>query len=260
MKNDELLPCPFCGALPTKYKNVNMLEMYRNTDRFTCTTDDCLMNSVHFTQEEWNTREQTAAQKNGVSAGSGAKIVKELIPAFEALDSQQQAAPDEEFSYRDALIGAAIKMAKVEGRAPPAIPEGYVLVPKEPTPEMVFAGVGEHQKWQISPSSGIFHMYKAMIEAAQKGGESLRQALIDQGVIVDDAQSPDEDTPDENGEGDALKEALEEVLGYKIESLILCLANKDGVVRSYAGGNHHALGYMLTIANYRIGKIFVEDS
>ena len=49
----------------------------------------------------------------------------------------------------------------------PTIPEGYVLVPKEPTEAMVLAARQSHEEEAYLPYS----VYKSMIEAAQGGKE-----------------------------------------------------------------------------------------
>jgi hypothetical protein len=44
------------------------------------------------------------------------------------------------------------------------LPEGYVLVPVEPTEKMIDAGLMFHSQF----SSSVPHAYKAMIQAAQE--------------------------------------------------------------------------------------------
>ena len=44
------------------------------------------------------------------------------------------------------------------------VPEGYVLVPKEPTERMIEAGIMLHSQF----NSSVPHVYNAMIEAAQE--------------------------------------------------------------------------------------------
>jgi hypothetical protein len=57
------------------------------------------------------------------------------------------------------------------GRASmPSIPDGYVLVPIEPTDEMIFAAINEHEGAPILPYS----FYKAMIKAAPKPTEQTK--------------------------------------------------------------------------------------
>jgi len=45
------------------------------------------------------------------------------------------------------------------------LPEGYVLVPKEPTEKMLYAGYDEHRNTGEIRS---YEIYKAMIQAAQE--------------------------------------------------------------------------------------------
>jgi hypothetical protein len=51
------------------------------------------------------------------------------------------------------------------------IPEGYVLVPVEPTPEMLIDGRDADIEWQGSDddANGLSVIYKAMIAAARRG-------------------------------------------------------------------------------------------
>ena len=45
------------------------------------------------------------------------------------------------------------------------VPEGYVVVPKEPTEDMIMAGCMEHGGYDVIDSKSI---YKAMLEAVEK--------------------------------------------------------------------------------------------
>ena len=49
-----------------------------------------------------------------------------------------------------------------------AVPDGYVVVPKEPTAKINNAGLHEYRKLVGLGPDGIGYIYKAMIEAAQE--------------------------------------------------------------------------------------------
>ena len=76
----------------------------------------------------------------------------------------------EEFekAYTNAFIGedyAQDKMATAYAMWQARVPEGYVVVPVDPTEDMIMAGCMEHGGYDVIDSKSI---YKAMIEAGEK--------------------------------------------------------------------------------------------
>ena len=63
------------------------------------------------------------------------------------------------FSYMD--WGTQVAWVMWQSR----VPEGYVVVPVEPTEDMIMAGCMEHGGYDVIDSKSI---YKAMIEAVEK--------------------------------------------------------------------------------------------
>jgi hypothetical protein len=68
-----------------------------------------------------------------------------------------------------ARITAELIMHGIEcGKA--YVPEGYVLVPREPTGEMLDAGEKNNEEEWLKTTA--YQVYKAMIQAAQKGNDN----------------------------------------------------------------------------------------
>lgn len=72
----------------------------------------------------------------------------------------------------EGLVGWHVSLLPADGTklytSAPTIPEGYVLVPVEPTPEMVEAG-NDGFRNPDSRRHTVSSCYKAMLEAAPKG-------------------------------------------------------------------------------------------
>lgn len=66
------------------------------------------------------------------------------------------------------LIGEVLRLHNYQTGSSPVIPEGYVMVPKEPTKEMIDAGWLHYMGTKNPSSKGT---YKAMLAAAQQEGK-----------------------------------------------------------------------------------------
>ncbi|MDD4852057.1 MAG: hypothetical protein PHW70_02665 [Acinetobacter towneri] len=85
-----------------------------------------------------------------------------LIYYAQPLIDQKEKALLEQFEINNKLV------EQVEKLKAQAVPEGFVVVPKEPTEKMNKAGLQEYRKVIGVGQDDIGYIYKAMIEAAQE--------------------------------------------------------------------------------------------
>lgn len=140
----ELLPCPFCGGGAHAYDRFNVK----------CTGCGAEINAQPGQATDlWNKR-IPQVEIDGAGAAVATVVRAEEGPFLTV-----------QFAY-PGVCHAGQKLYA----APAALPDGYVMVPKEPTEEMLRVGeISAYETDRALPMSRAIAVYKAMIAAAQGG-------------------------------------------------------------------------------------------
>ena len=85
---------------------------------------------------------------------------KKAIKNLKAFYMEDWNLTEEERDDLDNLVSRIVAVVKTEAQA---VPEGFVLVPKEPTEEMMFAGYESKEK-----TDNLKINYRAMVEAQEQ--------------------------------------------------------------------------------------------
>lgn len=175
----ELLPCPMCGGSPLRGK-VNAR----------CNNEDCELgrSGWWFSPEAWNTRTQPAIPDDGKTVDIPVSAAKEVAKKYGydqiiilgrkvGKDGREHVTTygiNRENCEVAARTGNFLKYRIMDWpELEPAIPEGFMLVPIEPTEAMLEAAQeaeghhGEHEEWLEDNEWEVTHTYRAMIQAAQ---------------------------------------------------------------------------------------------
>lgn len=150
MSEVKLLPCPFCGLDVTDDEGCFPLNRERTRWEVRCGNPSCYAHepaddSHESAAQRWNTRANLAEMEREVEV-------------LRLRDAQQQGQAVAPYAYMQDCDLAEVTLLKAKGRPavfscltwktdnatipiytaqPPSVPEGWVLVPREPTPGML---------------------------------------------------------------------------------------------------------------------------
>ncbi|MDN5644650.1 MAG: hypothetical protein L0G67_04720 [Acinetobacter sp.] len=93
---------------------------------------------------------------------------KKAIKNLKAFYMEDWNLTEEERDDLDNLVSRIVAVVKTEAQA---VPEGFVLMPKEPTEKMNKAGLQEYRKVIGVGQDDIGYIYKAMIEAQEPAND-----------------------------------------------------------------------------------------
>lgn len=122
--------------------------------------------SQEFRCDEWEYNPFSRMEFNGIDAYSCSTV----NATWSAWQAAKDASHNQAALYQSEINHLAQANQQWREKAAQTIPEGFVLVPKEPTKEMYLAGT--HELTQIDfrdiYNTDSIQIYKAMIEAAQE--------------------------------------------------------------------------------------------
>ncbi|ECS6817705.1 hypothetical protein CCG78_22805 [Salmonella enterica subsp. enterica serovar Newport] len=157
-----MLPCPFCGSPAEHYPDGDMegyIIMCGNKN------GDCNLQAFGFaTPEEaekaWNTRAALLQGSQPVSNHDELQVIGWLRSDYNSDDKRDPNAPLFMLGSNDPSEAWGVKYIPLSGNTP-AIPDDWVMVPKEPTQAMIKAWLSE-----VANFRGHAAGYKASLAAA----------------------------------------------------------------------------------------------
>jgi len=176
----KLEPCPFCGADGKLIDTMGLWEKGRYGPRgcrVVCIGKDCSgmgevshgENRVSEAVNSWNRRytppgEAVAEKRFYLDHG----VIHDRVTGKHVVTNGQ-------WPYEDTVEMVCDLLNSLSAPPSPSVPDGYVVVPREPTPEMLAAAVeakaewdGVAQTWVRGSNDDYLPVWEAMITASDK--------------------------------------------------------------------------------------------